>query len=202
MWQIGRDVERIRTPRPSSQWFGRRGSPSSSVSSLSIPALPNGNTRGGILAGSPITPLPRYTTRSSRRVVTDTSLPRLVAQPVNTTRSASDTLPSQRQKTSHKRSSQSSVTRLSSIVSRNSWFKESMRDCVVCTDSHGPSGFPSHRITRTCNHEPSTCRACVRTSISMEIKSNFSGQVHCPECRAVLEHNDVKTFADKATFAR
>jgi hypothetical protein len=112
--------------------------------------------------------------------------------------------PTQRHKYRQRvRHDHSSAENLKTPASEAPSLPTSTKECIICTeDLNSKLDFPSLQTTLACNHEQSVCRRCLERCIQEEINSNFTGQIHCPECRAVLEHNDVQSSADHTTFAR
>ncbi len=76
------------------------------------------------------------------------------------------------------------------------------RECVICTDAKPVSEFPSAAVTKACTHEPETCRACLAISIRADLNNRLWNEIKCPECRAILEYDDVQRFADEETKER
>jgi hypothetical protein len=80
---------------------------------------------------------------------------------------------------------------------------EPTKECPICTEERPClTGFPS-RIAKACsNHEQEACRDCIDRIIMAELDSNIYGPIHCAECRAVLDYEEVKALASPATFVR
>ncbi|KAH6622637.1 hypothetical protein F5144DRAFT_335312 [Chaetomium tenue] len=76
------------------------------------------------------------------------------------------------------------------------------RDCIICTDTKPVSEFPTAAITKACTHEPTTCLVCVATSIRTDLSNRLWNEIKCPECRELLEYDDVQRFADEETKER
>jgi hypothetical protein len=77
-----------------------------------------------------------------------------------------------------------------------------VKDCVVCGDDLPFHKFPI-RITSACDHpEVNTCRKCLRTWIKTTLASRGWDKIGCPECNALLQHNDIKARASKRTFEK
>ena len=76
------------------------------------------------------------------------------------------------------------------------------RECIICTDTKPVFEFPSAAITKTCNHEPSTCHDCLATSIRSDLNNRLWNEIKCPECRGTLEYDDVQRFAEDDTKER
>ncbi|KAH6848109.1 hypothetical protein B0I37DRAFT_415786 [Chaetomium sp. MPI-CAGE-AT-0009] len=76
------------------------------------------------------------------------------------------------------------------------------RECIICTDTKPVSHFPTAGITKSCAHEPATCLVCVATSIRTDLSSRLWNEIKCPECRELLEYDDVQRFADDETKER
>ena len=74
--------------------------------------------------------------------------------------------------------------------------------CVVCAEDFSPSRRPPSWISKTCQHQPSTCMKCVARCISNDLDSKIWNQIKCPECDATLIYEDIKRLADPHTFAR
>lgn len=79
---------------------------------------------------------------------------------------------------------------------------QSMQDCNVCAESKPFLSFPIISVSGQCDHPPQTCLECVATSIRTEFASKRWNQIHCPECRGLMEYEDVEAYADKTTFAK
>ncbi|KAI0125114.1 hypothetical protein BJ170DRAFT_488770 [Xylariales sp. AK1849] len=79
---------------------------------------------------------------------------------------------------------------------------ELMQDCNVCAESKPVIAFPILSVSSQCTHAPATCLECVETSIQTEFKTKRWNDIHCPECHALMEYQDVERYADKETFAR
>jgi hypothetical protein len=80
---------------------------------------------------------------------------------------------------------------------------EPTKECLICVEQHPcRTGFPS-RISKACtSHEQRACRICIDRSIVAEMDSNIHGPIHCVECRAVLDYEEVKALASPTTFLR
>lgn len=74
--------------------------------------------------------------------------------------------------------------------------------CNVCFENLETDQFPGRRLTSACDHAATVCRSCLATSISTQLSSKIWDQISCPDCGAVLEHQDIKDFADEETFQR
>jgi hypothetical protein len=80
---------------------------------------------------------------------------------------------------------------------------EPTKECPICMEERPCwTGFP-FRVAKACsNHEQESCRNCIDRSIMAELDSNISGPIHCAECRAVLDYEEVKALASPTTFVR
>lgn len=76
------------------------------------------------------------------------------------------------------------------------------KDCIICAESKAPTDFPDMQISELCLHPPGVCFVCIQTSIRVDFSSRRWNQIHCPECRALLDYHHVRKYADEATFAR
>lgn len=75
------------------------------------------------------------------------------------------------------------------------------RECTLCglvTSSH----FPIENVTSSCDHEPDVCSSCLSRTIAVQFQTKVWNHIDCPSCRQRLHHDDVKKFADKATFEK
>jgi len=75
------------------------------------------------------------------------------------------------------------------------------RDCTICCDTKEVDDFPG-RITQACDHEVSTCRACLQNWIASSLESKFWDQIRCWECSEVLKHSDMKANASDDVFQK
>ncbi|KAK3320533.1 hypothetical protein B0T19DRAFT_444367 [Cercophora scortea] len=76
------------------------------------------------------------------------------------------------------------------------------RECIVCTETKNVRDFPKAAVTNKCAHAPSTCLQCVATSIKTDLNNRVWNEIKCPECREVLQYDDVQRFADPETKER
>ncbi|KAE8453578.1 hypothetical protein EG329_010439 [Mollisiaceae sp. DMI_Dod_QoI] len=76
----------------------------------------------------------------------------------------------------------------------------SLRECCVCAEDLPESSFPEQKITSTSNHEPTTCRTCLSTTLATQIPDVAWDQVKCPECPEALPYDVVKTWASADAF--
>ena len=74
--------------------------------------------------------------------------------------------------------------------------------CNVCFENLETDQFPGRKLTSACDHEATVCQSCLATSISIQLSCKIWDQISCPDCGAVLEHQDIKDFADGETFQR
>ncbi|KAL2869220.1 E3 ubiquitin-protein ligase [Aspergillus lucknowensis] len=75
-------------------------------------------------------------------------------------------------------------------------------ECIICLEPF-KDGVPAPKtVTSACLHPPSVCSDCVKKSIKNDLETKFWNEIKCPECKTLLIHDDVKRFADEATFAR
>lgn len=80
------------------------------------------------------------------------------------------------------------------------WSEE--RDCVICVESKGVASFPVLSASRDCNHAPGACLACLQQHIKIAIdeKAWHGRVVTCPECNSAMAYDEVRLYADRATF--
>ncbi|KAH6887505.1 hypothetical protein B0T10DRAFT_489868 [Thelonectria olida] len=85
-------------------------------------------------------------------------------------------------------------------ASRAIFTTNTMQECVICTEME--SDYPIFSVTTACNHPPQTCLGCIRQQIKSNMDSRRWNDIHCPECNAAMEYQDVERLADPETFAR
>lgn len=74
------------------------------------------------------------------------------------------------------------------------------KECVVCTDSHLLSQFPSEPPTARCIHDADVCRRCLRTWISTSFSSKTWNEINCPTCAERLMIKDIRDFAPSEIY--
>ena len=79
---------------------------------------------------------------------------------------------------------------------------ESIKECIVCAETKGLQYFPDRSISKACEHPPHTCLDCVKKSIKVNFENRKWNEIHCPECQAVMQFEDVERHADKATLEK
>lgn len=75
------------------------------------------------------------------------------------------------------------------------------KDCAICGDSCLISDLPS---ASGCSHEPENCHSCFSTWVNTQLDSTTWDRVKCPTsgCEVLLQHNDIKLFAEPAVYDR
>jgi hypothetical protein len=73
-------------------------------------------------------------------------------------------------------------------------------ECNVCLENLELVQFPKNKITTSCEHEPTTCRNCICTSVNAQIPAVAWDQVKCPECSETLPYDKVKEWASEDDF--
>ncbi|KAK3315464.1 hypothetical protein B0H66DRAFT_628584 [Apodospora peruviana] len=76
------------------------------------------------------------------------------------------------------------------------------RECCICTDTKDVTKFPGASITISCTHPPGACLECIAASIKSDLNNRLWNDIRCPECREVLQYDDVQRFADEETKER
>jgi len=89
---------------------------------------------------------------------------------------------------------------ISSSLAGADWSEE--RDCAICVESKGIASFPILSASRDCNHAPGACLACLQQHIKIAIdeKAWHGRVVTCPECNSAMTYDEVRLYADRATF--
>jgi hypothetical protein len=84
---------------------------------------------------------------------------------------------------------------------REEWKLASI-ECMTCVETLRLENFPSQKLTRECNHEPTVCNACLTRSIDLQIPEVEWDQVKCLECSTVVPFEVVKRHASAHMFER
>lgn len=79
------------------------------------------------------------------------------------------------------------------------WWLPFTESCAVCVEDKRTTEMP-RRITRRCEHLPSTCKECLAQWISTSMESVMWDQLRCPECPQMLRYKDVQAFAQRDVF--
>jgi hypothetical protein len=87
------------------------------------------------------------------------------------------------------------------FIAEEAWLVPQTETCIVCGDDKRVSEMPM-QITKSCEHEPNTCKDCISQWITSSMGSLAWDRLKCPECPALLQFEDVKAFADRETFDR
>ncbi|KAL2840205.1 hypothetical protein BJY01DRAFT_218675 [Aspergillus pseudoustus] len=74
--------------------------------------------------------------------------------------------------------------------------------CIICLEPFAGSVKAPPTVTAACQHSPSVCYGCLAKSIKHDLETKFWDEIKCPECKMLFIHEDVKKFADEATFER
>jgi hypothetical protein len=74
--------------------------------------------------------------------------------------------------------------------------------CIICLEPFASSVLAPPAVTMACQHPPSVCYGCLAKSIKHDLETKFWDEIKCPECKVLFTHEDVKKFADEATFER
>ncbi|KAK6078109.1 E3 ubiquitin-protein ligase RNF19B [Seiridium cupressi] len=87
------------------------------------------------------------------------------------------------------------------FVAEEAWLVPQTESCLVCGDDKRVSEMPGS-ITKSCEHEPTTCKECVGQWISSSMDTLAWDRLKCPECPEILSFADVRAFAGREIFAR
>ena len=79
---------------------------------------------------------------------------------------------------------------------------ELLKECVICANTKASNDFPIFSVSSACEHPPQTCLGCVEKSIKTNFENRKWDQIHCPECHAIMQFEDVERYADRATFEK
>jgi hypothetical protein len=76
-------------------------------------------------------------------------------------------------------------------------------ECQICFDLKSPDQFPSRKMTKKCNHEPTDCcNDCLAQAISTAFEGNMWDDIRCPMCNEQLEFQDMAELAPPNIFQR
>jgi hypothetical protein len=87
------------------------------------------------------------------------------------------------------------------FVQEEAWLLPLTENCLVCGDDKRVSEMP-RRITKSCDHEPNTCKDCIGQWITSSMDTLAWDRLKCPECPELLRFADVRSFASRQIFAR
>lgn len=87
------------------------------------------------------------------------------------------------------------------FTAEESWLLPHTATCVVCGDDKKVSEMPTC-ITKSCEHEPNTCKDCIGQWIASSIDTTAWDRLRCPECTQLLRFEDVHAFARRDSFDR
>ncbi|KAI0125875.1 hypothetical protein BJ170DRAFT_451566 [Xylariales sp. AK1849] len=87
------------------------------------------------------------------------------------------------------------------FIEEEAWLVPLTESCLVCGDEKRLSEMP-RRITRSCDHDPNTCKVCVAQWIVSSLDTVTWDRLKCPECPQLLQFQDVKAFASRELFDR
>ncbi|KAI9374733.1 hypothetical protein BJX61DRAFT_264988 [Aspergillus egyptiacus] len=90
----------------------------------------------------------------------------------------------------------------STIQTTRSTSRSAAEACIICLESFSNSVKAPEFVSAACRHAPRVCLGCLAKSIKHDLETRFWDEIKCPECQALLIHEDIKRFADKETFAR
>lgn len=76
------------------------------------------------------------------------------------------------------------------------------RTCTICTSTKNASQFPEEKATTDCEHDSTTCRACLESWLRTQIVDQGTLRVRCIECTSEFRYEDVRRFAEEGTFER
>jgi hypothetical protein len=82
-----------------------------------------------------------------------------------------------------------------------SWLLPATEMCGLLMENRS-IGELAIKITSSCQHRPTVCRDCLTHWITENIQEGKWDEIRCPECRQILEYNDVKRNTPKDLFDR
>ncbi|KAI1651504.1 uncharacterized protein F4817DRAFT_324761 [Daldinia loculata] len=87
------------------------------------------------------------------------------------------------------------------FVRAESWLVPTSETCIVCGDEKRVSEMPNRkRITAACEHDATTCKACVGLWIASSLERITWDRLKCPECPKLLKFENVRAFASREIF--
>lgn len=87
------------------------------------------------------------------------------------------------------------------FIEEEAWLLPLSENCIVCGDDKRVSEMP-WRITKTCEHQPNTCKDCIGQWITSSMDTLAWDRLKCPECPELLRFGDVRAFASREVFDR
>jgi hypothetical protein len=73
--------------------------------------------------------------------------------------------------------------------------------CIVCNEEKFAFEFPNW-VTRKCKHPPSICADDLMTWVASELQTKAWNRIRCPECKEMLQNEDMKAHASVESFKR
>lgn len=74
--------------------------------------------------------------------------------------------------------------------------------CMICIEDFSDITRAPGRISQECRHKPAVCTGCISRSIKIDLETKIWDQIKCPECKILLNYDDIKRLADPVTFSR
>lgn len=93
------------------------------------------------------------------------------------------------------------INRMKLVLLRYRDEADPFNSCIICGTAKRTTDFPK-RVTPDCNHVVSTCSECLKNWVAASLSENGFAHLKCMECQASLNGDDLRPFADQASFQR
>ncbi|KAK4174227.1 putative E3 ubiquitin-protein ligase RNF14 [Triangularia setosa] len=91
------------------------------------------------------------------------------------------------------------------FAGEENWLLKPTESCDICVEEKGVTEFPVRIASGGCKgHKPPLCKDCLGRWLVESMEAGKWRRLKCPdtECAAVLQHHDVKRYAEKEMFER
>lgn len=87
------------------------------------------------------------------------------------------------------------------FAEEESWLLKPTESCAVCMEDKKVSEMPI-KITSGCHHKAALCKECLAQWLQSGLERTSWDRMKCPDCPELLQHADMKRYANQATFER
>ena len=87
------------------------------------------------------------------------------------------------------------------FAKEETWLLAPSESCAVCMDDKRISEMPI-RITAGCKHKAALCKECLAQWLQSGLERTSWDRLKCPDCPELLQHADMKRYANPPTFER
>jgi len=87
------------------------------------------------------------------------------------------------------------------FADEETWLLPSTESCAVCLEEKKVTEMPI-RITSGCKHSAALCKECLKQWLQSGLERTTWDRLKCPDCPEMLQHADMKLYANAETFAR